>query len=73
MKKIITTILSAAFIPAVLADEGYGMIGYKMGSHMYGTGLYGAVYLILASFIFSIIFWVTYLWLVKNQKNKKKK
>lgn len=73
MRKIITTILSATFIPAVLADGGYGMMGYKMGPHMYGTGVYSAIYLVLASLIFSMIFWITYIWLVKGQKNKKKK
>ncbi len=70
MKKTISTILSTALIPAALADYGCG--GYK-SSHMYGAGYYGAIYLILASFIFSIIFWLTYLWLVKTQKKKRKK
>jgi len=69
IKKTAISLLSAAFIPAALAD--YGMMGYK--THMYGSGYYGAISLILASFIFSIIFWLTYLWLVKGQTPKKKK
>ena len=73
IKKIITAILSVAAIPAVLADYEYGMMGYNGGSHMGGTGIYGAILIVLGAFIFSIIFWGTYMWLVKGQNNKKTK
>ena len=71
IKKTIVSLLSIAFIPAVLAE--YGMMGYKTGSPMGGAGAYGAIYIVLGAFIFSIIFWGTYMWLVKGQNNKKTK
>ena len=46
------------------------MMGYKTGSPMGGAGAYGAIYIVLGASIFSIIFWGTYMWLVKGQNNK---
>ncbi len=75
MKKIITTLFLAAFSPAVLADGGYGMMGYGMmgGTGKFGMSLFGVLYFVLIAFVFSVIFWGTHNWLVKDQKNKKKK
>ncbi len=42
-------------------NMAYGMMGS-------GMGIYGLVYFVLASFIFSAIFWLTYNWLAKGKK-----
>ena len=44
--------------------DGYGMM---YGSGVFGMGLFGLIYLVLISFIFSVIFWLTYNWLVKKR------
>ena len=51
---------------AVLANM---MDGRSYGS-MYGTGLALLIYFAIAAFIFSIIFWLTHNWLVKEKKRK---
>ncbi|MDH5684135.1 MAG: hypothetical protein OEZ20_06710 [candidate division WOR-3 bacterium] len=40
---------------------------------MFSFGLLAVLYIILASFLFSIIFWAVYLFLVKGKERKEKK
>jgi len=65
MKKLVIFILFLLVVPFVLAD--YGMMGSEYGM-MGGWGLFGLVYFVLAAFIFSVIFWLTYNWLIKGKK-----
>lgn len=51
-------------LPFVMAGGMYQY--YPSGSMMYGAGYFGVVGFVLASFVFSLIFWLVYLWLVKN-------
>jgi len=54
-------------IPSVLADYGPMMgPGYGMGGSI-GIGLYGVIWFILITFIFSVIFWSTYKWILKSK------
>lgn len=46
------------------------MMGYG-GMMAWGMGL-GIVYFALAAFLFSVIFWLTYNWLVKAEPKKRK-
>ncbi|MBU2637892.1 MAG: hypothetical protein KJ955_02880 [Nanoarchaeota archaeon] len=49
-----------------MAMMGYdGMMGWG-----FGMG-FGIAYFALAAFVFSIIFWLTYNWLVKGEKRKR--
>ena len=43
---------------------GYGMMGGI------GMGLYGVIWFAIAAFVFSVIFWLTYRWIVKGNKVK---
>ena len=74
MKKSILlwlSILAILAIPSVFAD--YGMMGYgMMGGGWFSWGLLWLVYLALATFVFSVIFWGTYKWLIKNKREEKK-
>jgi len=71
MKKITLLGIIALAIPSVLADYGHMMgYGYGMGSSI-GV-IYGIVWFALAVFIFSIIFWSTYKWIVKEEKKENK-
>ena len=70
MKKLILIpSLLVLLSSVVLADSDmmgdFGMMG--TGGWMMG-GLYGLVYFVIASFIFSITFWLTYKWLIKDKK-----
>ncbi len=61
----------------VLADEGMmdatGMMGYGMkGAYSFTGSLFAVVYFALIALIFSVIFWGTYNWLVKDKKKLKK-
>ena len=49
---------------------GYGMMG---AGGWLGMGLFGLVYLAVAAFVFSVVFWMTYKWIVKNPENSDKK
>ncbi|MBU0629145.1 MAG: hypothetical protein KKC75_08210 [Nanoarchaeota archaeon] len=76
MKKTILASIGAltASLPLALADYG-GMMGYGSGYSMMGglgTGLFGLLWVVLAAFIFSIIFWSTYKWIAKEEKNKRR-
>ena len=66
MKKTSLILATIMAFPLVTAD--YGMMGSGYGMMGYGWGLLGLVYFVLAAFIFSIIFWLTYEWLVKKKK-----
>ncbi|PIN87312.1 hypothetical protein COV19_00310 [Candidatus Woesearchaeota archaeon CG10_big_fil_rev_8_21_14_0_10_44_13] len=46
---------------------GYGMMGWGVGV----MGLFGLLYLALAAFIVSGIFWLTYKWIVKDKGRKR--
>ena len=56
-------------IPSVLAD--YGMMGYGATSNI-GMAFYGILWFIIISFVFSVIFWLTYKWIVDEKKQKKR-
>jgi len=60
MKKI--SLILASIMAFPLVAEDYGMMG------SYSWGLLGLVYFVLATLIFSIIFWLTHNWLVKGKK-----
>lgn len=68
MKKIILLLIMALIVPSVLADYGNMMGSGMMGG--VGIGLYGVVWFVLVTFLFSIIFWSTYKWIVKVKKAK---
>ena len=69
MKKIIFGAISILLLPSVLADYEH-MMGYGMTNGI-GLGIYGFIWIILAAFIFSTIFWSTYKWIIKEKKGKK--
>ena len=70
MKKILLFGILVWAIPSVLADYG-PMMGYGM---MGGTGMwfYGSIWFVLVTFLFSIIFWSTYRWIIKGQKQDRR-
>ncbi len=73
MKKIALLGMVALAIPLVLADYG-GMMGYGSGYGMmgvFGMGLYSLLWLVIAAFVFSWIFWSTYKWMLKEKQHKK--
>ena len=49
---------------------GGNMVCGMVGTGMWNWGLYGIVYFIVMSFVFSVIFWLTHNWLVKHKKKK---
>ena len=76
MRKMILSWVIVLLMPLVLADyegmmdnTGYGM----MGSYGGWFGLIGILWLALAAFVVSAIFWLTYNWLVKGTKKEKAK
>jgi len=70
MKRLIYPTIIVILSSSALADAGDMMgSGMMMGNFgMMGGGLYSIVCFALAVFIFSIIFWLTHNWLVKNKK-----
>ncbi|MBT4650928.1 hypothetical protein HOC13_00190 [Candidatus Woesearchaeota archaeon] len=80
MKKIITSVLSTILaLPAVFATGAWnktdacGFYGSKGGSWMVGWGLLKLVYLAVAVFIVSAIFWWTYKLIVVGKGSTKRK
>ena len=76
MGKMILFGMIALLMPFVLADYGgmMGNTGYgMMGSYGGWFGLIGILWLALAAFVVSVIFWLTYNWLVKGTKKEKAK
>jgi hypothetical protein len=77
MKKTLIGILSAVGILALLPPltlGAYGMMGYGGTGGGIGVlwGLLGTVWFAIAVFVFSVIFWITYKWIVKNEMKKEK-
>jgi len=48
----------------MMSGYGYGMMG---GAGWFVMGLLGLIYLAIAAFIVSVIFWLTYKWIVKSK------
>ncbi|MCX8014980.1 MAG: hypothetical protein N2748_03075 [candidate division WOR-3 bacterium] len=65
MKKIIILILTVISL-------SFGQYGFRSFDpwRLWGISLLGFVYLVLAFFLFSLIFWSCYVWIAKD-KNKK--
>jgi hypothetical protein len=67
MKKIALFGIIALIMPSVLADYGHMMgYGYGMGTNI-GIGIFGFVWFLIATFIFSVVFWSTYKWIIKSK------
>lgn len=62
--------MMALAVPSALADYGDMMGDGMMGG--VGMGLYGILWLTLAAFLFSVIFWYTYKLIIKNKMRGKK-
>jgi len=80
MKKILISVLSiVSALPMVLADGvknktgSCGFYGAKGGHWMVGWGLLKLLYVAVAVFIISAIFWWTYRWIVVDKGLTKKK
>jgi hypothetical protein len=80
MKKIVTSVLSTvSALPLVLAEGlknktgSCGFYGAKGGHWMVGWGLLKILYVAVAAFVVSAIFWWTYKWIVVGKKAGKKK
>jgi hypothetical protein len=78
MKKAMLFAMIVFALPTVIADygdmHGPGMMGgYWTGGWMIGGWLLGLLYMAIAAFIFSVIFWLTHNWLVKAKKGHKHK
>lgn len=72
MKKLILPMFLLVLSQVALADTdmmGFGM-GYGMMGGMSWMSLWGLLYLAVGAFIVSVIFWLTYNWLVKSKKRK---
>jgi len=67
-KKVNYLISFALLSQVALADTGY-MMG-KGTMHAGYLGLYKVIYFVLASFVFSVIFWGTREWLLNSKKGK---
>lgn len=72
MKKVFVLSLLLMALPLMVQADG-DMMGFKgmMGNGtMWGGGwammLIGLVYLALASFVFSLVFWLVHKWIVKK-------
>ena len=75
MKDGLIAVVLIAGLLFVLAVGGTGMMGYggMMGGYgMAGFGVIGMIYVGLISFVFSLVFWTTYKWIVKEDGEKKK-
>lgn len=73
MKKLfILALLSLIVLPLiVLADSddmmGYGMMnGWMVGQFGAGAMFLGLIWVVVISFVFSLIFWLVYKWIVKK-------
>lgn len=72
MKKILFFILLTLVSFPLISFAQYGdMMGNMMGYGMMAGGpwwmdLVGLIYLVLISFVFSLIFWLVYKWILKK-------
>jgi hypothetical protein len=74
MKKLVLIPAFLVMLSAVVSAD-YGMMGDygaygMMGAGGVGMGLLGLLWLVIGAFIFSVIFWSTYNWLVKEKKRR---
>ncbi len=69
MKKLLYAVISVLMVSSVLADGGM-MDFHIVGGGMFGGWLLGIIYFAIGAFIFSVIFWLTYNWLVKCNKKR---
>lgn len=70
MKKIALFGIIAFIIPSGLADYGH-MMEYGMSSSI-GMGLYEIGWFVIATFVFSVIFWSTYKLIAKDNKTRRR-
>lgn len=75
MKKTILLGLLPLAVPAVMADYGDvmgpGMMwGYGTTGGWVGMWFLGLIYLAVAAFVFSVVFWLTHNWLVHGKGKK---
>ncbi len=82
MKKIImlAPLFLMSLINIVVADSGYmggyGMMSGGMMNWSWGFGFLWLFWLVVISFVFSVVFWLCYKWLVESnvgKKNRKKR
>ncbi len=73
MKKLfILSLLSPIALPlVVLADSGnmmsYGMMdGWMMDGSGWGAMFLGLIWIVIVSFVFSLVFWLVYKWIIKK-------
>jgi hypothetical protein len=64
MKKILLLILT--FLSLTFAQSGLMPLAFRF----WGMGFVMFIYLVLAFFLFSIIFWACYVWMVKGKEKK---
>jgi len=73
MNKSVVAFLFLFLLPLVSADCGmmgsmYTQYGWMGGV---GMGILGIIWLIIAAFVFSAIFWITYKWIIKPKEMRK--
>ena len=69
---LVWLVLLSSFVSADIMDAT-GMMGYGMkGAYSFSGSLLAVIYFALISLIFSVIFWSTHNWLVKDKKRLKK-
>ena len=69
MKKILYLLATILLSTVVFAQSMMDFTGGFGVMHKSGKGcLYGLIYFVIGSFIFSVIFWLTHNWLVKKKK-----
>ena len=73
MNKSVFAFLFLFLIPLVSADCGmmgwmYTQYGWMGGA---AFGIFGIICMIVATFVFSAIFWITYKWIIKPKEMRK--
>lgn len=69
MKKAVISALFSLLMFSSIAAADTGMMdsGLGMGG-MLAMSIYGLIYIAIAAFVFSAVFWWTYKWMVKDAK-----
>ncbi|HDH28084.1 MAG TPA: hypothetical protein ENH13_03020 [Euryarchaeota archaeon] len=70
MKKVVISALFFLLMFSSIAAADTGMMdsgGLGMGG-MLAMSIYGLIYIAIAAFVFSAVFWWTYKWMVKDAK-----